>query len=158
MWKHRDRETDHLRACVVAWLCQGCVGTCSSWVLTLSPAAPEGPKAFYGGLREGRLNEMTAPFVTFVALSGMVKDRLVQKVSIELWIEEEKKCTQFSHWHFQFCLHPDVMELSQVLFLVLTAMKSTKHTVNSFIVNISLVESSSNENWWQWGQWIAALF
>jgi len=58
--EHRDRETDHFRACVVAWLCRGCVGTCSSRVLTLSPAAPKGPQACYGGLWKSQHSETIA--------------------------------------------------------------------------------------------------
>lgn len=32
-------ETDHLRLCVVARLCQGCVGTCSSRVFDTEPSS-----------------------------------------------------------------------------------------------------------------------
>lgn len=52
-------ETDHLRLCVVARLCQGCVGTCSSRVLTLSPAAPEGPLTCNGGLVKAQRDDGT---------------------------------------------------------------------------------------------------
>lgn len=55
----KGTETDRLRLCVVARLCQGCVGTCSSRVLTLSPAAPEGPLTCNGGLVKAQRDDGT---------------------------------------------------------------------------------------------------